>query len=272
MRAPAPSATEITRKVHKMTRNIPTIEIAKAYLIAELSKIFSEDNMQNGLEDGIAKLPKSEIWRLLEALSFTYRLNAVFWIVSDDSFVWSKEEIDCNKLLLTGMGPKIDKAIHSDRINRNPLKFRDYLIEYFKKHPDDDPEGLEQFKPKGIKIKYPIILVTEREGKFPLLDGSNRLMAHLLAGNKTITAYVGRKVKAGKMKLGDSSFLLLRQVYEKGDDITKQAVITIVKELVKASSDGENAVETYWIAHSRDEKLKEVDKQILVEVSKTPNA
>lgn len=251
---------------------IPANEIAKAYLLAELDKIFPGDNFQKELEENINKLPEKEIWRLLEALSFTYRLNGVFWSISDDSFVWSKEEVDCNRLILTGMSPQIDKITHSETVDNNPIKFRNYLVNYFDKHPNDDPEGLKQFRSKGKVIKYPTILLVEIDKKLRLLDGSNRLIAHLLAGNKTITAYVGRKVKAGKMRLGDSTFWLLRKVYEKGDESTKQAVLTIVKELAYVSSDGKEAVEAYWISHVRDEKLREVGKQILLEINRISNS
>ena len=251
---------------------IPAIEIAKAYLLAELSKIFPGDNFQNSLEDNIGKLPDQDVWRLLEALSFTYRLNGVFWSISDDSYVWNKEEVSCDSLVLTGMNPQVDRITHSETIQNNPLKFRDYLITYFKKFPDSDPEGLGQFRPKGEVIKCPTIILTAKDEKLLLLDGSNRFMAHLLNGNNTINAYIGRKVKDGKMKLGDSIFWLLRHVYEKGDETTKQSVLTVIKELVNAISDGKDAVETYWISHVRDEKLKEVGKQILLEISKTSNS
>lgn len=255
-----------------MTKTIPAIEIAKAYLLAELNKIFPGDNFQNGLEDNIGKLSEQDVWRLLEALSFTYRLNGVFWSISDDSYVWSKEEVGCDSLVLTGMNPQVDKVTYSETIQNNPLKFRDYLTTYFVKFPNSDPEGLGQFRPKDITIKYPTIILTAKDEKFYLLDGSNRLMAHLLNGGNTMNAYVGRKVKDGKMKLGDSTFWLLRHVYEKGDETTKQSVLTVIEELVNASSDGKDAVETYWISHVRDEKLKEVGKQILLGVSKTSNS
>jgi hypothetical protein len=78
-----------------------------------------------------------------------------------------------------------------------------------------------------------------------------------------LTAEIGKKVKDGKMKLGDSTFWLLRKAYETGDENTKQAILTVVKELVNLSSDGKEAVQAYWIDHIRDEALKEPGKQIL---------
>jgi len=253
-------------------KTIPVLTIAKSYLIAELSKIFPENSFQKGLEDNIGKLSEQDVWRLLEALSFTYRLNGVFWSISNDSYVWSKEEVNCNGLVLTGMNPRVDKVTHSETMQNNPIKFRDYLIKYFKRFPDSDPEGLDQFRPRGKVIKYQTIILIAKDEKLFLVDGSNRLMAHLLNGNSTINAFVGRKIKDGKMKLGDSTFWLLRHIYERGEETTQQSVLTVVKELVKLSSDGKNAVETYWISHVKDEKLKEIGRQVLSEVGKASNS
>lgn len=251
-----------------MTKNIPAIEVAREYLIVELGKILSENNLQRSLIESIGKLSEQEVWRLLEALSFTYRLNRVFWTISDDGFVWTKENVNCNNLVLTGMNPNIDRIIFSETIQNNPINFRDYLFAYFKKFPNSDPEGLNQFRPKGITIKHPTIILTTKNGKFYLIDGSNRLIAHLLNGNNTINAYVGRKIKDGKIKLGDSTFWLLRDVFEKGDKLTKHAVLTIVKELIDASSDGKKAIETYWISHVRNVQVKEAGKKIIKDLEK----
>ncbi|MHC1716703.1 MAG: hypothetical protein AB9915_02355 [Candidatus Dojkabacteria bacterium] len=251
-----------------MAKTIPSVEIAKEYILVELSKIFPEDNIQKELNENVHKLSEKEVWRLLEALSSAYRLNGVFRSISDDSYIWSKEEVNCGDLVLTGMNPQVDKITYSEAIQNNPLKFRDYLVKYFEKFPTSDPEGLEQFRPKGKEIKFQTIILISNDEKLQLLDGSNRLIAHLLNGNNTISAYVGRKVKVGKMKVGDSAFWLLRHVYEKGDEATKQAILTVVKELINISSDGKEAVETYWVSHVRDEKLKEVGKQILLETKK----
>lgn len=254
-----------------MTKNIPAIEVARAYLLAELSRIFPEDNLQNQQEENLGKLSEKEAWRLLEALSFTYRLNGVFWSISDDGNVWNKEEVNCGDLVLTGMNPQVDKVTRSKTIQNNPLKFRDYLIAYFKKFPNSDPEGLGQFRPKGQTIKYPTIILIAKDEKLFLIDGSNRLMAHLLNGNDTINAYIGKKTKVGKPKLGDSTFWLLRRVYEKSDEVTKQAVLKVSTELVRASSDGKEAVETYWMSHVKDEKIKEIGRQILSKAEETSN-
>jgi len=249
------------------TANVSAEEVAKSYLVAELSKILPGESSQKELEQNIAQMKTKDMWRMLEAMSFTYRLNGIFWAISDDGLLWSREEIDCSGITLTGMSPQIDKVTHSDNVGQNPIKFRDYLIEYFKKHSNDEHEGLSQFRSRKIEIKHSTIIVLEKEDKLLILDGSNRLMAHLLSGEDDISAYVGRRSRPGKMRLGDSTFWLLRRVYEKGGEPTKKAVLTVVKELIKASSDGKNAVKTYWISHARDETLKKVGKELIDENS-----
>ena len=248
--------------------NVPAIEVARAYLIAELSKIFSREKFQGELRKGINELPEKEIWRLLEALSFTYRLNGVFWSIGDSGLIWEKKKINCGKLMLTGMSPQIDRVTHSEVIQNNPLKFRDYLIKYFKKHPKDDPDGLGQFRPKDAPIKYPTIFLIRKEKKLYLLDGSNRMMACLLKGNEAMTAYVGKRVKAEKRKLGDSTFLLLRKIYETGDASLKRAVLLVTKELMVKSSDGRKAVKTYWVDHVRDKKLRKAGECLFLDAGK----
>lgn len=245
--------------------NVTVEEVAKYYLISELNKILPGESTQKELEENISKMSTKEMWRLLEALSFTYRLNGIFWRLSDDGLIWSKENIDCNNVVLTGMNPSIDKVTHTDVVSRNPLKFKDYLLEYFKKHPENDPEDLGQFRPRKFEITYPSIIVLEEEGKFLMLDGSNRLMAQVMGGENSVSAYVGKRSKPGKMRIGDSTFWLLRRVYEKGDEETKQAVLTVIKRLIEASSDGKSAVETYWIEHARDETIKQVGEKLIEE-------
>lgn len=247
--------------------SIPASNVAKYYLISELSKIFKSENIQNEIRETIDRLSEKELWRFLEALSFSYRLNGIFWKISDSSFVWYKENVHCKDLVLTGMNPNIDKITYSKLIRNNPIKFRDYLISYFRDNPDEDPKSLNQFRPSGLVITHPTIILEEKEKQLYLLDGSNRLIAQLLAGKKMVNAYVGRKIKVGKPRIGDSTFWLLRKVYEESDEINKSAVLKVVKQLIKTSHDGEEAVRTYWIDHVSDKKLKSVGEQILRELN-----
>jgi hypothetical protein len=244
-------------------KKIPSIKVAQLYIISELSRIFSKNKIQVELARGIKKLPEKSLWRLLESLSFTYRLNSVFWYLSDKSYVWREESVDCATLALTGMNPAIDRVTHSDSIKNNPIKFRDYLAAYFKKYPHDDPKHLEQFRPHGKEIKYPWIILIEKEKKLKMLDGSNRLIAHLLNGGKKIKAIIGRKMGGGKERIGDSTFYLLRRVYEKSAGSDRQAILKTVKILMSLGADGRDAVRSYWVNHARDEKVKKIGRSLL---------
>lgn len=246
-----------------MNKSVSPLEVGKVYLLAELDKIFPGENCQKELEKNIDNLSEKDLWRLLEAMSFTYRLNGIFWYVSDGSFTWTEEEVDCSTLTLTGINSDIDKLTSSQKVQNNAVKFRDYLISYFKKHPNDDPEKLGQFRPQGIPIKFPTIIVMEDRGKLKILDGSNRLMAHLLNGGTKIKAIVGRKIKKGKRRLGDSTFWLLRWAYQNSEEKDKEAILQTIKRLRDLSSDGKEAIKTYWIDYVRDEKLKKAGKSLL---------
>lgn len=246
---------------------IAPLDVAKVYLLAELGKIFPGENIQKELPQDIAALSEEQVWRLLEALSFTYRLNGVFWIISDTSFVWTQEILPCANVVLTGMNPQVDAVTHSPEINRDPLKFRDYLLKYFEEYPTTDPEGLEQFRPGKILLKNPTILVTQNQDKFYLLDGSNRFIAQLLNGKTEVNAIVGRKNGQGKIRIGDSTFWLLRHAYERcTEEAEKQAILLTVKKLMGISSDGKHAVQTYWVEHVMDQAQKKVGEQLLLEV------
>lgn len=249
-----------------MTRNIDALDAAKIYIVAELSKIFSAENLQNGLVEGVHTLSEKQIWRLLEALSFTYRLNSMFWCLGDTSFSWREEEVDCTRLTLTRMNPYIDIVTHRDDIQGDPIKFRDYLIQYFRDNPDSDPEHLGQFRPSEKTIQYPVIFLKEEEGKLYLLDGSNRLVAHLLKGGNVINAIIGTKTQEGKPRIGDSTFWMLSRAFEKcATPEEKSAILSTVKIILGSSSDGAKAIQEYWIDHSKNEETKKAGRELLLE-------
>ena len=236
-----------------LRKDVSPIEVGKYYLKVELSRIFP-GKARGFIEKGVEGLNNKEFWRLLEALSFSHRLNSVFWCVSDNSYSWSEERIQTRKVMLTGMTKAINKTIYSKEIDQDPLKFHDFLIKYFEKYKNEDPKKLGQLRPKEKSIVYPRILIKEEEGKLYIIDGMNRYIAQLLRGEKKILVFVGRKSREGKQRIGDSSFLLLRKAYKKGNEEEKKAVLVIAEKLMKMSSDGKGAVRDYWVEHIRDDK------------------
>ena len=67
------------------------------------------------------------------------------------------------------------------------------------------------------------------------------------------------------MRVGDSTFYLLRYLYERSEETDKGAILTTTRKLMKEASDGRKAVQSYWIDHARDEDLKKVGEKLLTE-------
>jgi len=244
---------------------ISPIEVGKYYLKGELGRVFpGSKDFRAAIDGHIDSMDDLEFWRLFEALSFAYRLNYVFRFVGNAGYSWSEELWAISDLTLTGMSPEINLITHSTEIERSPIKFRNYLKKYFNEHPHDDPQKLDQFRPTNRDVFYPKILLRQKEDKILLLDGSNRLISLMLLGNENVAAFIGRKTGKGeKQRVGDSTFLLLRNLYEKGDKGVKRAVLKVVRTLLQLSSDGEQAVETYWVKHPRDEALRKVGQNLI---------
>lgn len=244
---------------------VPPEEVGKYYLKSELGRIFpGEGKIRTVIDNRIDEISGKEFWRLFEALSFSYRTNYVFRFVGNSGYSWKEERWDVSQLTLTGMNLAINAVTFSPEIDRSPLKFRDYLKAYFADHSQDDPLKLEQLRPNSKPVDYSKILLREEEGKILLLDGSNRLINLMLSGDEEITGFVGRKNgKAETERIGDSTFILLKNLYVRGDKKEKAAVLKVVRKLIDISSDGKDAVENYWIKHVRDEALRKVGRRLL---------
>jgi hypothetical protein len=256
----------LPKPVKIIRKKVSPEEVGKYYLKAEFHKLFpfSKPSALEEMEGFIDCLEGKTFWRVLEAMSFAYRINSVFRFVSGTARTWSEEEYNISDLKLTDMNPKIDKIIFSPEINQDPLKFRSYLLKYFENHPGNDPEGLDNFRPKDRKMIYPKILLRREEKGLLIFDGMNRLVASLLRGEKTIVAFVGRKTNTkGKPMVGDSVFCLLRRLHHNARGEEKEAVLETVRQLISASRDGCDAVENYWVKHVRDEEEKEIGKKLL---------
>lgn len=240
--------------------NVSPVEVGKSYLKAELGKLFSEKECER-VVDG---LDKKAFWRLLEAMSFTYRLNGVFWTVGNDRFSWNEECWGVDNLTLTGINPTVNKVIYSKKVNRSPIAFRDFLLGYFAKHTMDDPRGLNQFRPDPRPIVHARILLREEEGQILLLDGTNRLVKMVLQGAEKITAYIARETNPrGKMRIGDSTFMLLRHLYRRASKEEQPAILETVKILADEGVDGYEAVKSYWVEHVMNDDQKKVGEELL---------
>ena len=240
-------------------------EVGKYFLKSELGRVFpGTGEIRSLIDNRVDEINGKEFWRLLEAISFSYRTNYVFRYIGNSGFSWSEERWNISQLTLTGLNPDINAITFSPEIDRSPIKFRDFLRKYFNEHPGDDPQKLEQFRPVKRNVQFPRILLREDEGQILLLDGSNRLINLMLAGEEEIDAFVGRRNgKDEEVRIGDSTFILLKNLYLKGDEKEKAAVLKVVRQLMDLSSDGKSAIENYWIRHASDEEMKKVGRRIL---------
>ncbi len=247
--------------------DVSAIEVAKYYLKVELSKLFPNIRHEE-IENSINTLKESKILPLLEAISFTYHLNGVYYNITRDGYIWNEEEWDVENLIYFGMDTNINKLISSSEIGGKAPNLRDYLLNYFKNFPND-PENLSSLKPTNKKIEFSKLLLREKEGKILTLDGSHRLTEMLLQGYKTVQAYVAHpidnKVKDTdrKVVIGSSTFILLTILYKNGSETERSAVETIVKQLIARSTDGIEQVQKFWIDRQEDEEIKNSGKNIL---------
>ena len=72
--------------------------------------------MADTIKETIQDLSEGKIWALLEAMSFTYHLNGVFYNIGRDNYTWKEEVWHVKDLILTGMDSKVNKVIFSEEI------------------------------------------------------------------------------------------------------------------------------------------------------------
>lgn len=253
--------------VRVINENVSQLEVAKYYLKVEFAKSFPDASIET-IQHGIDNLKDAKIFPLLEAISFTFHLNGVHQNITRTGFIWKEEEWDVSQLVMTGMDPNVNKVIFNPGVNGDAIKFKNYLLNYFAKNTETDPEGLFSYKPSKREIHFPKLIMNERMGKISMLDGSHRLTEMLLNDVKTVHAYVGHptgeiKDEDQKIRVGDSTFILMTIAYKKGTKVERDAVLTVVKQLVSRSTDGKEAIQKFWIDRQRDEEIKKAGIAIL---------
>jgi hypothetical protein len=257
------AATRVIRK------DVDRLELARYYLICEFPNIIAHDNeaVRAAVEASVEALQPKSAWRLLEALSQVYRLNSVFSFISSTVVEWYELELPVSAITLTGLRPDIDEVTHSKAINRDPLKFAEWLNRYFDQHPkwEDDPKDLNEFRRNGGRVHHPVLMTRESRGKIAILDGTHRLMTLARAGNESARVYAAVKTTGKpKFRVGDSSFETLERLFRRYQGPADRAKIEdVTVMLAKISTDGKAAVQSYWIDHPRTESVKAAGKRIL---------
>ena len=241
------------------------VDIARTYLVVEMSRIFGDDEFV-GKSWQVQNLPDKEVWRLLEALSFSYRLNGMFWEISNPGNNWHNVNLPVDLVLITGIKPEVDKVLYMQGCdNRHPKQFAAYLKDYFAKHPEDDPEGLGEFRPRHKPVAFPTIHAAFQpdNGEIHCMDGAHRLMELVQQGQESIDVFCAvPNGKPAKSRIGDSTFWLLRKLYEDHPE-HRRAIQEVTQLLGRNAVDGFSAIHNYWQRHSRDSSVKAAADRLL---------
>jgi len=228
--------------------------VAKYYVESELDNIIKGENIK--LVEG---LYSSNMSRLLEALSFTYRANGVFDYIESDQFTWEERTVSIDDITLTGMSSEITKVIYSDEVQQNPHKF----IEFVRNHADD--KRFEEIQPRDIPDNRRTLILREKDGVIKMLDGSHRFLAMAMNGTTLFHAYVATITDAdAKPAIGDTIFLRMRRLWQTTKDADfKNSIENTVVGMIKETSNGANSVRIYWVNAAPTEEVKTAGKHIL---------
>ena len=262
---------KVASKVYR--KNVSRLEVARYYLKTEMSNIItpSGSGMSHDINQSIESLSDVQVWRLLEAMSYTYRMNGLFHLITNRAFDWVEVELPISVIALNGMTPAVNKVVYSKQINCDVTKFCDYLKRYFLAHPEggNDPEGLGELRPRGGDITHSKLMTIERQGKVTITDGMHRLLEYAQSGTQFVRVYAGvRNGKAAKHMVGDSTFLTMRHLYAKyRADEQREQILDVTAMLAKSSTDGRKAVKTYWVEHVQTKKKKGAGLNLLNKIN-----
>jgi hypothetical protein len=222
--------------------------VIEIYIATEMHRAFPTVGTFEAFLEGTKRFDTQEIWKWLKATAFTVRLNGLFWLMSSEGNSWSRTTLNADQITLTGIKPHIDALINSPEIVGSAVKFAEYLRAYFEQHIDDDPEGLNEFRPAGV-VGNPVLIVTKSQETYSLVDGAHRLIVLLLAGQTQIDVFVAEKTKSGQVPLSGAStfFEFLRTYYHSKTEEERSAVLTVLFVLLRISADGEEGLERIWI-------------------------
>lgn len=263
---------QVATKVYN--REVSRLEVARYYLKTEMPNIItvSSSSTSSDIDHSIDTLREDQIWRLLEAMSYTYRMNGLFHLITNRAFDWVEVELPTSVIALNGMTPAVNKVVYSKQINCDVTKFCAYLKRYFQAHPKggDDPEGLGELRPRGGDIANSKLMTIERQGKVTITDGMHRLIEYAQSGTQSVRAYAGvRNGKVAKHMAGDSTFLTLRHLYGKyRTDEQRKQILDVTTMLARSSTDGRRAVKTYWIDHVQTKKKKDIGRNIMKKLNR----
>lgn len=263
---------EIEKATETYDADVDRLQIARYYLESELPNILHDEGVEAHtlINNSVQRLSDKQTWRLLEALSYTYRINNVFALVSNAGYDWQEVELPLDAITLTGTRPHIDKIVYSEEIQQNPEKFARYLQAYFSEHvqKDDDPLDLNEFRPRDEPIVHDTLIVRQTEdGLIKMVDGTHRLIARGMAGEGSFRCYCAvPNDEPALHHRGDSLFVTLRRAYLAMPE-HQDAILEVTKALAKDSLDGIDAVKDYWVTHARTDDARQIGQALLAEIT-----
>lgn len=253
--------------VQVLREDVPAREIGRKYVKEELRGMTTSQEAAQEIGEYIDSLDEDALWRYVKAESLTKRLKWGFWVLGSAHNTWNEERWRIEDLRLSSMHPEVDRITKSEEIGRNPVAFKKYLDEYFTSDTAETDPLLETFRPQGKPIQSPVILTRTKEDQVRIVEGSHRLIDMLFQGYEEATLY--RAVLSGEndaYRMGEDTFLLLRQAHIAAQsDEEREDITSTLKYLIEHSTDGADAVQTYWVDRLGDDyrRTREAAKSVL---------
>lgn len=176
----------LRKAVRVYAKNVDRREVARVYLKGEFGRVFPSNArpVVNAVDDMVDQLDDAELWRMLEAMSHTFRLNSVYFDVTDNGLDWHEVELPISAIRMSGIDPIVNKVLSSREIGLDPVRFAAWL----RANPDVEP-NFDEFRPRKGGVRHPMITVAETGDYLKIRDGSHRLIAYALEGHKTVRAF-----------------------------------------------------------------------------------
>lgn len=243
--------------------------VGETYLASELHKIFrwEKDELAQHMQ-AVTSLTDEDFYKFLEALSFTYRLNGVFYRVGSEKYTWVEAIVPIEDLTLTGINPAVDAVVQRSDIQHHPVAFANFLKEHFQEHEDPSQLPFHMLLPdESVDLENQVLFAQEKHDQIRMFDGGHRLLAMAQLGIESCRMYIAiSKENAAQIPQmrGPAVFLHLRKAFEAATDPeVRSSIVTVCRELVATSSDGEKAVHTYWIEYAQDDEVRAAGQSIL---------
>jgi hypothetical protein len=158
------------------TARVRRREVAQYYVTAELHNLLGRDTSRS-----ISRLGNRDLWRLLEGLSVTYRLNGVYCSIVSPNLRWYRTTVPVKPLRIHGINETVDEVLRSKTVRYSAVALAEQVAK-------GAAPGLDEFRSRG-PVRYPVIITRKRHQHEQVLDGAHRLVRLILDGHKTVEAY-----------------------------------------------------------------------------------